>query len=364
MRALQGLVKKEFLQVFRDRNMLRMIFLMPVIQLLLMGYVVNTEVKRLDLDVYDFDQSRFSRELISSLQAGDYFVPTIEPGPILRLDDRFREYRAELALIIPEDFSERLIERDPGTIGLVVDGTNSNSAAQGAGYAGQIVRQFSQRALDLEPLMEVRYNILYNPEVESVYFMVPGIVATLLTMITIMLTSMSIVRERELGTLEQLVVTPIRGSVLLMGKLLPFAALGLLEMTVALTIGVLWFGVPFAGSPLLLLAMALLYLVTVLGLGLLFSVVTSTQQQAMFFAWFFSIFAMLTSGFFTPISNMPQWMQYVTYLNPMRFFMAVVRAIMMKGAGIADMITDVYPLAIYAVVTFGLASWLFVKRAD
>lgn len=342
--------------------MLRIIFVMPIVQLLLFGYVVNTDVKFLDLDVYDFDQSSQSRDFINSMRAGDYFAPTVSDQSLLYLEDRFQNFESEMALIIPEDFSEHILKGEKTAISLIVDGTNSSSAGTGLGYAGQMTRRFSEKSFGIKPPLEIRYQVLYNPEAESVYFMVPGIVATLLTMVTVMLTSMAIVREREMGTLEQLVVTPISRRVLLLGKLVPFALLGLFEITVALTVGVLWFNVPFAGSPMLLFGIAVIYLVTVLGIGLVFSMTTSTQQQAMFFAWFFSVFAMLTSGFFTPISNMPQWMQYLTYLNPMRFFMEIVRKIMMKGAGPTEMLSDIYPLFIYGTVIFGLAAMLFVKR--
>jgi ABC-2 type transport system permease protein len=226
----------------------------------------------------------------------------------------------------------------------------------------QIMESFTRNYYNIEPPLEMRFNVLYNPEAESVYYMVPGIVATLLTMITVMLTSMAIVREREMGTLEQLLVTPIKGRMLLLGKLIPFALLGLFEIIIALTVGVFWFKVPFVGSPLLLFSLSGLYLITPLGIGLFFSNVTSTQQQAMFFAWFFSVFAILTSGFFTPISNMPNWMQYVTYLNPMRYFMEIVRAIMMKGAGLQDLIFQVVMLIIYGVSIFSLSALRFSKR--
>ncbi len=212
--------------------------------------------------------------------------------------------------------------------------------------------------------IDVRPAVLYNPEAESVYYMVPGIVATLLTMVTVMLTSMAIVRERENGTLEQILVTPISRATLLAGKLFPFAVLGLFEMILALTVGVLWFGIPFVGSPVLLFALAALYLLTTLGMGLFFSTVTSTQQQAMFFAWFFSVFCILTSGFFTPISNMPQWMKYVTLLNPMRFFMEITRSIMMKGSGLFELLPDVYAMVIFGVVVLGFSMLRFSKRAQ
>jgi ABC-2 type transport system permease protein len=175
---------------------------------------------------------------------------------------------------------------------------------------------------------------------------------------------MAIVRERERGTLEQLMVTPISKPVLLLGKILPFAILGFVQLTLVLTLGVLWFGIPFAGSPVLLYSLSLLYLLTTLGMGMFFSTVTSTQQQAMFFAWFFLVFAMLTSGFFTPVENMPRWLQYVTYINPMRFFMEIVRAIMMKGAGMIELVRPVVVLAVYGVTIFVFSALRFSKRVS
>ena len=361
-RAFVGLVKKEFLQIFRDRNMLRLIFAMPLIQLILFGYIVNTEVRRIPLDVYDFDRSQLSREFVNAMQAGDYFVPRRTETPLADLEDRFKDGSGEMALIIPQDFSEKIVKRKKVTVGLLADGANSNSALIGLGYAAQIAQKFSQEQTKLHPPVEIKRQILYNPEAESVYFMVPGIVAALLTMLSIMLTSMAIVRERERGTLEQLLVTPISTITLLLGKVTPFAMLGLFEMVFVLTIGVLWFGVPFVGSPVLLFVLAAVYLLATLGLGMFFSTVTTTQQQAMFFAWFFSIFAILTSGFFTPIANMPQWLQYVTYLNPMRFFLSIVRGIMMKGAGFFDLLPEITTQTIFAIVIFSFSALRFTKR--
>ena len=362
-RAFWGLVRKEFIQVFRDRNMLRIIFAMPIIQMLLFGYVVKLEVKELRLDVYDFDQSQLSREFVNSTRAGNYFVPVTAETPILNLDQRFQDGSRDMTLIIPEDFSQKLDNRENVTIGLIADGTDANATAIGSGYLAQMSQKYARDVIDLDMPLEVKYDVLYNPEAESVYFMVPGIVATLLTMVTIMLTSMAIVRERESGTLEQLLVTPMSSMTLLFGKVFPFAVLGLVEMIIALIVGVFWFNIPFAGSPLLLFALSALYLLTTLGIGLFFSTVTSTQQQAMFFAWFFSVFAILTSGFFTPIANMPQWMQYVTYLNPMRFFMNIVRSIMMKGAGTIELLPDIYTLVIFGIIIFGFSALRFSKRA-
>ncbi len=362
-RAILGLIRKEFIQVFRDANMLRLIFMIPIIQLVIFGYVANTDVKKIYLDVYDFDQSAVSRQYIDRFKPSEYFIPTSNHGSMLDMETRFKEGDAEMALVIPDNFSSDLATKGKTTVGLVADGANSNTAAIGMGYASQISFQYARDVLNVSPLLDIRYDVLYNPEAESVYFMVPGIVAALLTMVTVMLTSMAIVRERENGTLEQIMVTPISSSALLIGKLVPFAVLGIFEMILALTVGILWFGVPFAGSVPLLFTLAGLYLLTTLGMGLFFSTVTSTQQQAMFFAWFFSVFALLTSGLFTPIDNMPVWMQYMTYINPMRFFMEIARGIMMRGAGLKELTSQVVTLLVFGTIVFGFSAMRFRKRS-
>ncbi len=362
-RAFWGLVRKEFIQVFRDKNMLRLIFAVPIIQLLLFGYVVNLDVKKIRLDVYDFDRTQLSRDFIASAGAGGYFLPDPAKLPIMDLEQRFQSSSSDMAIVIPHGFSDKLSTRDRITIGLIADGTDANQTSIGSGYLARIIQQYSSRVTGYQSPVDLRFQVLYNPEAESVYYMVPGIVATLLTMITVMLTSMAIVRELEGGTLEQLLVTPMSGRTLLFGKLFPFAVLGLMEMILALVFGVLWFKVPFVGSPLLLFSLSGLYLLTTLGLGLFFSTVTSTQQQAMFFAWFFSVFAIMTSGFFTPIANMPVWMQYVTSINPMRYFLVIARGIMMKGSGVVELLPQIYALIIFGAVVFTFSALRFHKRS-
>ncbi len=362
MRTVLALVKKEFLQVFRDRIMLSLIFLMPIIQLLILGYAINVDVKQIYTAVYDYDRSQLSREFVRSLSAGDYFVCRSSDIPLPEVERGFTENRYNTALIIPEDFSEKLEEGKSVKAGFIVDATNANSAAIAIGYAGLITGQFNQRIAGVERPVSMRQKILYNPEGESVYYMVPGIVAVLLTMITAMLTSMGIVREREVGTLEQLMVTPISTPAFILGKTIPFAILGFVEMSIALAFGILWFDIPFAGSWTLLYSLSFIYLFTALGVGMFISTVTGTQQQAMFFAWFFSIFAILTSGFFTPIENMPELVQYITYLNPLRYFMKIVRGIMMKGSGVDALYPEILAMIIFSAVIFTF-SWLrFSKR--
>jgi ABC-2 type transport system permease protein len=265
-------------------------------------------------------------------------------------------------MIIPDDFSKNIQQKKPAQIGFMVDGTNANSASIALGYANIITHQFNQKISDFVSPVLLQAKILYNPEQKSVYFMVPGIVATLLTMVTVMLTCMAIVREREIGTLEQLMVTPITTPALLLGKIIPFALIGFLEMSLALAFGMIWFRIPFVGSWPLLYALSFVYLFATLGVGIFISTVTKTQQQAMFFSWFFSIFALLTSGFFTPIANMPRSIQYLTYINPLRYFMKIVRGIIMKGASIDVLYPEVMAMVIFGLVIFSFSWMRFSKR--
>ena len=362
LRTILALMKKEFHQVVRDRIMLRLIFLMPLVQLLLLGYTASTDVKLIYTAFYDFDQSELSREYVRSFSAGDYFIPKATDIPLIEADRGFKENKFNAVMIIPDDFSKNIQRGKPVKIGFMVDGTNANSASIALGYANIITSQFNQRISGFTSPFSMQGKILYNPEAKSVYFMVPGIVATLLTMITVMLTCMAIVKEREIGTLEQLMVTPITTPALLLGKIIPFALIGFLEMSLALAFGMIWFGIPFVGSWSLLYALSFVYLFATLGVGIFISTITKTQQQAMFFSWFFALFALLTSGFFTPIANMPKSVQYLTYLNPLRYFMKIVRGIIMKGAGLDVLYPEAIALVIFGVIIF-TSSWLrFSKR--
>ena len=362
LRTILALMKKEFHQVVRDRIMLRLIFLMPLVQLLLLGYTASTDVKLIYTAFYDFDQSELSREYVRSFSAGDYFIPKATDIPLIEADRGFKENKFNAVMIIPDDFSKNIQRGKPVKIGFMVDGTNANSASIALGYANIITSQFNQRISGFTSPFSMQGKILYNPEAKSVYFMVPGIVATLLTMITVMLTCMAIVREREIGTLEQLMVTPITTPALLLGKIIPFALIGFLEMSLALAFGMIWFGIPFVGSWFLLYALSFVYLFATLGVGIFISTVTKTQQQAMFFSWFFALFALLTSGFFTPIANMPRLIQYLTYINPLRYFMKIVRGIIMKGASIDVLYPEVIAVVVFGLVVF-TSSWLrFSKR--
>lgn len=362
LRTIAALMKKELLQIRRDRIMLRLIFVMPLVQLLVLGYAVSTDVKLIGTAVYDFDRTGLSRDFVRSFGAGDYFLPRTSDIPLLHTERGFEENLFSTVLIIPDDFSEEMTRSGASRIGLMIDGTNANSASISLGYAGIITAQFNRRISGIALPISIRQKVLYNPEAESIYFMVPGIVAVLLTMVTVMLTAMAIVREREIGTLEQLVVTPIRTPELILGKTIPFAVLGFMEMSIALAFGVIWFHIPFAGSWALLYGLSFIYLFTTLGVGMFISTATKTQQQAMFFSWFFSIFTILTSGFFIPIANMPVVVQYLTYINPLRYYMKIVRAIMMKGASVDVLYPEIVAMIIFGLVVFSFSWMRFSKR--
>lgn len=362
LRMTLAMIRKEFYQIRRDRLVLRLIFLAPLIQLFVLAYAISTDVKYIYTAVYDYDRSALSREFVRSIAVGDYFVPTSSSTPLLHCEQNLLDGSQNANLIIPPGFSKNLKTQHASTLGLLVDGANANSASIAIGYANLNALHFTEGLSRHRSPVTLAQNVLYNPEGESVYFIVPGIVAVLLTMITMLLTSLAIVRERERGTLEQLMVSPIRTPALILGKTIPFAILGYIELSIALAVGVLWFKIPFAGSWPLLYTLAFVYLLTTLGLGMLISTLTNTQQQAMFFTWFFSIFAILTSGFFIPIENMPVFVQKLTYANPLRYFMTIVRGIMMKGAGLETLRMDVLALVAFSVFTFSISSMRFAKR--
>ena len=357
IRTVIALMNKEFHQVLRDRTMLRLIFVAPLLQLLILGYTASTDVKLIYTAFYDYDRSELSREYVRSFTVGDYFVQRTSDIPLGEAVKGFKENKFNVVMVIPVDFSRNIQRGKPVKVGLMVDGTNANSASIALGYANIITSQFNQKVSSITSPILLQGKILYNPEAKSVYYMVPGIVATLLIVTTVVLTCIAIVREREIGTLEQLMVTPITTPALLLGKIIPFALIGFLEMSIALAFGMIWFRVPFVGSWLLLYALSFLFLFTTLGVGIFISTITKTQQQAMFFSWFFSLFAMLTSGFFTPIANMPRSIQYLTYLNPLRYFMKIVRGIIMKGASIDVLYPEVMALVIFGIVIFSF-SWM------
>lgn len=364
IQSIIALVIKELHQIKRDRILLRVIFVMPIVQMMVLSYAISTDVKYVYMRVYDFDRRELSREFVRSMSVGDYFVPVEAEASLLESEENLRSGEANVNLIIPHDFSERLLSARPAALGLVVDGSNANSASIAMGYANLMAFRFNERLAGASSPITLRQQVLYNPEGESVYHIVPGVVAVLLTMVTTMLTSMAIVRERERGTLEQLMVSPMPVPALILGKTIPYAVIGYVEISFALALGILWFDIPFVGSWPLLYGLTFIYVITTLGVGMLVSTVTNTQQQAMFFTWFFAIFAILMSGFFIPIDNMPSVVQKLTYLNPLRYYMTIVRGIMMKGAGLESLRFEALALVIISLATFSFSWMRFSKRVE
>ncbi|MBU0508348.1 ABC transporter permease [bacterium] len=371
IKLVHHLMRKEFRQTFRDRAMLRVIFVVPVIQLIVLSYAMTTDLKNVRISVFDEDRTKESRRLEQSFFQNETFIPGRNAANASELAASLSSGEADLTLWIPRGYAADLAAGRPVRVGIAVDGENSNSAARAAGYAEAVVRQEAQRVLDerllrhpeRQPhLIEPISRFFYNPELISQHYMVPAILVVLITVISAMLTGMAVVREKEIGTLEQLMVTPLTSGQIIAGKLLPFAMIACAELTFATTVAVFWFGVPVVGSLWLFAVCAVIYLLVTLGGGLLASTVSETQQQAMLTVWFFLMFAIMTSGVFYPIENMPDWIYYMTYANPMRFFMEITRGIFLKGSQLADILPALLPLFIMGVVTFGAAVLRFQKR--
>lgn len=369
LRVIGHLFRKEFIQVVRDRQMLGMILVMPVLQVLILGYAITVDVNDLRLGVMDYDRSPESRELVEAFRYNETFQITgqmTDPASIRKALDWGK---VSAVLVIPADFARRLGRGSTTEVQLLLDGVDSNASLIAASHARGIVEAYSMKlvkeALVGTPLpdMRPRVTVLYNPELTSRFYMVPGVVVVLLTMLTTLITGLGLVRERETGTLEQLSVTPIRTVELLLGKILPFVLVAFVVLAIALSVCLYWFGVPMRGSWGLLVAFSFLFLFNTLGLGLLVSTVASSQQQALFMAWFIMIFGVIMSGLFFPIENMPEIMQKLTYLNPLRYFLAVVRELFLKGSGLGAFRLESAGLLVLGPTALVLSAIRFRKRA-
>ena len=353
--------------------MIAIIFGLPVVQLFIFAYALTTDLKQVKLAVLDQDNSVASRELVRGFISSGWFREAARAGSPEELARLLEQGRADVTLWIPPDFSRRLAQLDGAAVAIGVDGSNSSIAGRAGGYAEAVVRRQALaelgRVLEAHPQWAERLHIIraedrfyYNPELESRFYMLPGIIVLILTVVSGMLSGMAVVREKEIGTLEQLLVTPLKPLQLIIGKALPFVALALLELALATGVAVFWFKLPLVGSVGLLTLCALVYFSVTLGIGLLASTVSQTQQQAMFTVWFFLVFGILMSGFFFPIENMPGWVQKLTLVNPMRYIMKIVRGIFLKGSTFGDVLPDLAPLAGLGLVIFTAAVVRFRKR--
>ena len=374
MKQILYLIQKEFRQIFRDKSMVAIIFFAPIVQMIVLGFAITTDVKNIRTIIADYDNSAISREIGRRFENNPYFSVVSYSNRLSHYRKQVDEWNAQMVLVIPQDFSQNLARKRRPQIQVIVDGMDGNTAGIALGYAQGVLVDFNSEIVYssqafptsfpkiLGMVVEPRTRMWYNLDLESKNYMVPGLIALLLSLVTIFLTSMGLVREKEIGTLEQLMVTPIKTWQLILGKVLPFLILGFFELTIMLVVAFVVFQLTVAGNLLLLFSLAALYLRTTLGLGIFISTVTNTQQQAMFVAWFFMIFLIFMSGFFFPIENMPGIIQKLTYLDPMRYFIIILREIFLKGSSIQFLWNEVLALSIFGLVILGLSSLKFRKR--
>lgn len=373
MRTIISLVKKEFLQVLRDRKLLPIVFLAPIIQLILFGYVVSTDIKNLPLVVQDSDKSALSRRIAQRFENSGVFKIVDYIDNDRQIIESLDSGKASLAVVIPPGFSNDVNASRKPQLEIVMDGTDSNSATQAQADAVGVISSINAELISEKLSKNSAFSanissvssptrVLFNPNLKSVNYMVPGLIGLILTLTTTMLTSLAIVKEKEHGTLEQLIVSPIKRYQLIAGKILPFVIIGFIDVILIVAAGKFWFGTPFRGRFLLLLVLSGVFLFTTIGQGLLASTISQTQQQAMMTSWFFLFPAMLLSGFVFPIENMPKIIQYVTYLIPLRYFLVIVRGIFLKGIGIRILWEQVLAMGILGSSIFVLSVLRFRKK--
>ena len=372
MHRTLAVMRKEFIHIFRDSRTLAVMFLIPIIQLVLLGYAATTDVDHISTVVFDQDRTAQSRELIDTYGTSGYFDVNYYVASEEALARLIDGGKARAGLLIPAGYSKHLAREGTAQVSVVIDGSDpgiANAALSAATAVGQAKSaEIVQRILGVDPEaqpgLEVRPRVWYNPELSSANFMIPGLIGTIMQFLTTFLTSMAIVRERERGTIEQLIVTPLKSYELIIGKLVPYVFIAFLDTLEVLAIGSLWFGVPIRGSILLLLALSVLALMTSLGLGLFISTVSNTQQEAMLLSYFIMLPSIFLSGFMFPIAAMPRVLQYFSYAVPLTYFLVIVRGVILKGIGLELLTEQVMAMAIFGVVILTLAAARFRKRLE
>lgn len=375
MKAILSIVWKEFLQLRRDRRLFPVLFVSPILQLLLLGYAANLDVRDIPAVVCDQDRSAASREFVDKFLNSGYFSVRARVERPEAIDPYLDNGRAAMAFVVPRGFGGDLAGGRPVKVQIIVDGSESQTATIGVNYASMIASRYAQ-GLVLERferlrgpglrtvLVDPRVRVWYNPELKSRNFMIPGVLGLILMIMTISLASMGIVREKEAGTMEQLIVTPIRPHQLIVGKLLPFVLIGLVEAAFVTALARYWFVVPVRGSLALLFLACLAFMLNTLGLGLFISTLSRTQQQSMFTTIFFIMPMILIGGFVFPIENMPPFFQAVSRAVPTRYFFTMIRGLMLRGAGWGEIWDQLASLAVLGTVILGLSIARFKKRLD
>ncbi len=373
LRRLRHLIRKEFIQVLRDKKLRLFIFLPPIIQLIAYGYAINFDIKRVPTAIYDQDHSAESRRLISRFASSEYFALKY----FIQTEDELRrlidDNRVTMALRLPYDFARLLKSSQTAPVQVIVDATDSNAALIVGRYAMNVISEFSLEIMQerlarlgavqgLNIPVAVENRAWFNANLSSRYSFVPGVIAMVVMLVSLMLTALAVVREKEIGTMEQILVSPIRPVEFMLGKTIPFILISLFDMVLVILVGVFWFEVPLRGSLVILFLGAITFLFNSVGLGLFISTVSSTQQQAMMAGTFFFTPAILLSGLIFPIPNMPLFFQYLTYLNPLRYFVVVVQGIFLRGDGLAILWPQMAGMTILGLALLALSVLRFRRR--
>ncbi len=372
MRTLKFLLQKEFRQIFRDRSILRVIFVMPAMQLLVLPWAADYEVKNINLAVVDHDHSGYAQKLISKITASNYFKLDKYTASYKDAMTEIEDDNADIILEIPNGFEKDLVKENASTLLLAVNAVNGVKAGLGTQYLQTIIQNFNNDVrtqwiqlpkFNTQTSIDITYSDWFNPLMNYKFFMVPGILVMLVTMVGSFLAAMNIVKEKEIGTIEQINVTPIKKYHFILGKLIPFWILGLVILSIGLLIAFLAYGIIPAGSFFTIYVFAACYLLAVLGLGLLISTYSSTQQQAMLFSFFLMMIFVLLSGLYTPISSMPVWAQWITKFNPVSYFIEVMRMVVLKGSNLSDISNNIFVVLAFAIVLNVWAVISYRKRA-
>lgn len=370
MRTLKFLLRKEFLQIFRDKLILRMIFALPVIQLILLPYAATYEIKNITLSVVDNDHSEYSRKLINNFTASGYFqLADYSKSYADALDQVEKDY-ADLIVEIPKGFERDLIRENETKVLFAANAISGQTAGLAVAYGNTILKDFNndvraqwiqQPRLNASPVIDITSSNWFNPQMNYKNFIVPGVLALLVTLVGFLMSSLNIVKEKEIGTIEQLNVSPIKKYEFILSKLIPFWVLGFVVLIIGFIISFIIYGIYPAGSFWVGFLFAGIYLIALLGFGLLTSIYADTQQQAMFIAYFFMLIFILLGGLFSPIENMPDWAQYLTFINPVRYLIEAMRMIVLKGSGFWDLRYHFLIVIGFAIVFNGLAIWNYKK---
>ncbi|MBE0669469.1 MAG: ABC transporter permease [Anaerolineales bacterium] len=371
---LFSIIRKEFIQILRDPRTLVLIILMPIMQLFLLGYAATTDVKNISMGVWDQSQSTQSRSLLDAFRVANYFSIDYAISSADEYTALIESGKIRAVLVIPPDYDVRLLE-GKAQVSLILDGSDATvggtalSVAKliGQSYATKVLTEqaaLTGRPSSFTPPLDVRTQVWYNPDLIAAYFNVPGVIGMILYFITALLTASAIVRERERGTIEQLIVTPIRSWELVVGKILPYAILAFIDTLEILVIGHWWFKVPVRGDLGLVFALSGLFVISSLGIGLFASTIANTQQEAFITVMVTMLPTIFLSGFFFPIAAMPKFLQYVSAIIPLRYYLVIIRSLLLKGVGAAALQNEIIALTIFAVVIMGAAALRFKKRLD